>query len=90
MGKVAERSVKAQENLEILETALDRTQSALRAAERADLVATKTVARSRQLLKLMLVLGVVGVVILVVKKLVGGSSTPPGNPDPYGSSSTEA
>lgn len=89
MGKLAARSVKAQENLEILESALDKTQGALRAAERADLAATNAVAKSRRLFKLVLVLGVVGVAVLVAKKLMSGPSKPPGNPDPYGSSSTE-
>ncbi|MGB6057720.1 MAG: hypothetical protein WBF71_05610 [Microthrixaceae bacterium] len=90
MGKLADRSVKAQENLEILESALDRTQSALRAAEKADLVTAKTVAKSRRILKLVLILSIIGVAVLVAKKVLGGSSTPPGNPNPYGSSSTEA
>ncbi len=89
MGKLAERSVKAQENLDVLETAIDRTQSALRAAERADQVTTKAVAKSRRVFKLVLILTVVGVAVVVAKKLMGGPSTPSGNPDPYGSSSTD-
>lgn len=89
MGRLAAKSVKAQENLELLESAIDRTQSALRAAERADLVATEAVAKSRRLLKLVLILTVVGVAALVAKKLLSGPKAPPGNPDPYGSSSTE-
>ncbi|MGB3411831.1 MAG: hypothetical protein WBA45_11605 [Microthrixaceae bacterium] len=89
MGKLADRSVKAQGNLEILESALDRTQGALRAAEKADLVAGKSIAKSRRFLKIILILGVVGVAVLVAKKVLGGSSTPPGDTNPYGSSSTE-
>jgi len=90
MSKIAERSVKAQENIDILETALDRTQAALRAAERADLAATAVKAKSHKFVKLLILLTVIGVAVVVVKKFTGASSTPPGNPDPYGSDSTDA
>ena len=90
MSKIAERSVKAEENIDVLETALDRTQAALRAAEKADLAATAVKATSHKLVRLLIVLMVIGVVVVAVKKFTGGSSTPPGNPDPYGSDSTEA
>jgi hypothetical protein len=89
MSKLAERSVKAQENLEVLETVLDRTQTALRAAEKADLAAAEVTRKSRKFLKLIIALTVIGVAVLVVKKFAGGSSTPPGTPDPYGTDSTE-
>lgn len=89
MSKLAERSVKAQENLDTLETVLDRTQTALRAAEKADLAAAEVTRKSRKFLKLIVVLTVIGVAVLVIKKFTGGRSTPPGTPDPYGSDSTE-
>lgn len=76
MSKLAQRSAKAQENLEIIETALERTQQALRAAEVADLAATKVVRKSRKYFKLLLVLTVVGVVVLVAKKMLGGGAAP--------------
>ncbi len=89
MSKIAERSAKAQENIDTLENALERTQAALRAAEKADLTATAVTKKSRKLFKLVVILTVVGVAVLVVKKFVGGGSNPPGNPDPYGADSTE-
>jgi len=89
MSKIAERSVKAQENIDTLESALDRTQQALRAAEKADLAAAAVTKKSRKFLKLVVVLTVIGVAVLVVKKLAGGGSNPPGTPDPYGTDSTE-
>ncbi len=89
MSKLADRSVKAQENIETLETVLDRTQTALRAAEKADIAAAAVTRKSRKFLKLLIVLTVIGVAVVVVKKFTGGGSTPPGTPDPYGSDSTE-
>jgi hypothetical protein len=89
MSKIAERSAKAQENIDTLESALDRTQQALRAAEKADLAAAAVTKKSRKFLKLVVVLTVIGVAVLVVKKLAGGGSNPPGTPDPYGTDSTE-
>ncbi|MEI2638695.1 MAG: hypothetical protein V9F03_06835 [Microthrixaceae bacterium] len=76
MGKIAKRSAKAQENLEIIETALEKTQSALRAAEKADIAAGKVAKGSRKLVKLVLIVSVVGVVALLVKKMTGGGSQP--------------
>ncbi|CAN5512177.1 hypothetical protein BH10ACT3_BH10ACT3_08220 [soil metagenome] len=89
MSKLAERSAKVQGNIDTLETALDRTQKALKAAEKADLAAAAVSKKSRKFLKLIVVLTVVGVAVLIAKKFIGGSSTPPGTPDPYGSDSTE-
>jgi t-SNARE complex subunit (syntaxin) len=89
MSKLATKSAKAQQNIDTLESALDRTQQALKAAEKADLAATAVTKKSRKLFKLLLILTVIGVAVVVVKKFTGGSSTPPGNPDPYGSDSTE-
>lgn len=89
MSKIAERSAKAQENIDTLENALERTQQALRAAEKADLAAAAVTKKSRKFLKLLVILTVIGVVVVVAKKLAGGGSTPPGNPDPYGADSTE-
>jgi hypothetical protein len=89
MSKLATKSARVQENIDTLESALDRTQQALRAAEKADLAAAAVTKKSRKLLKLVLLLTVVGVAVLAVKKFTGGGSNPPGNPDPYGSDSTE-
>ena len=89
MSRVAQQSAKALETLETVESALERTQIALRAAESADLLAGAVAKNSRPILKVLLVLTVVGVAILVIKKLKSSSSTPPANTDPYGTDSTE-
>ena len=88
MSKLATKSAKVQQNIDTRESALDRTQQALKAAEKADLAAAAVTKKSRKFVKLVLLLTVIGVAVLAVKKFTGGSN-PPGNPDPYGSDSTE-
>lgn len=70
MGRIATKSAEAQQNLQVVETALERTQSALRAAEAADLAAEKVVKKSRKLLKWLLVLTILGVIVFVLTKLL--------------------
>lgn len=70
MGKIAAKSAEAQHNLEIVETALERTQSALRAAEAADLAVEQVAKKSRKLLKILLVITLLGVIAFVLKKVV--------------------
>lgn len=77
MGKIAKRSAKAQESLEIIESALEKTQSALHAAERADVAVGKVVKGSRKLIKLILIASVIGVAVLIAKKVLGGSGSAP-------------
>lgn len=89
MSALGERAAKAQDNIADLETALEKTQRVLQTAEKVDLAATAATSKGRKLLKLLLVMTVVGVSVLVAKKLLSGSSTPPGGTDPYGSSSTD-
>lgn len=89
MSAVGERAAQASSGIADLEGALERTQSALDAVERVDLAAAEVKRRSRTWIKLLLIATVIGVTILVAKKLMGGPSSPPGSPDPYGSDSTE-
>jgi flagellar biogenesis protein FliO len=52
-------------------------------------MASAAAKKSRPILKILLIVTVVGVAILVVKKLRSSGSTPPANTDPYGADSTE-
>jgi hypothetical protein len=89
MSAVGERAARAQHHIADLETALERTQHVLERAEQVDAVATAATRRGRKLLKLLLVALVVGGVVLMVRKALAGGGGPPGNPDPYGSDSTD-
>lgn len=89
MSALGQRAAQAQANLTDVEAALDKTQQALQLAEKVDEAATKVKRRSGKFVKLVLVLTVIGVAVVVAKKVMGGGSNPPGNPDPYGSDSTE-
>lgn len=89
MSALGERAAKAQDNIADLEAALEKTQRVLQSAEKVDQAAASVSRRGRKLMKLLLVLTVVGVSVLVAKKLLSGSGNPPGNTDPYGSSSTD-
>lgn len=90
MSRIGKTAARAHDSLSEVETALERTQAALSAAERADMVATKAVRKSGKFLKLLLIFGVIGAIVYVAVKMLGSSSdTPPGNPDPYGAGSTE-
>lgn len=90
MSRIGKTAARAQNSLSEVETALERTQTALAAAERADMVASKAARKSGKFFKLILILGVIGAIAFVVKKKMDSTSdSPPGNPDPYGSGSTE-
>lgn len=88
MSAVGERAGQASSGIADLETALGRTQSALEAVERIDSAAGEAKRRSGRFVKLLLIMTVVGVTVLVAKKLMG-SSGGPGATDPYGTASTE-
>lgn len=89
MSALGQRAAKAQEGITELETALDRTQRALDTAQKVDQAAASAKRRSGKFFKVMLVLTIVGIVVVVAKKALGGNSAPSGSPDPYGASSTE-
>lgn len=84
MSAMGERATQARAGIEDLETALERTDRVLAAAEKADEVAS---GRGRSVLKLLLVLTAIGVAVLVVKKLAGGGSP---DPEPYRSQPDES
>ena len=88
MSAVGERASQASSGIADLETALGRTQSALDAVERVDLAASEAKRRSGRFVKLLLILTVIGISVLVAKKLMG-SSGGPGSTDPYGTDSTD-
>lgn len=77
MGRIAQRSARAQDNLEIIESALERTQSALKAAEKADLAVGKAAKKSGKVFKLLLLVSVVGVTVLVIRKLTAKDDAQP-------------
>lgn len=89
MSALGERAVQAQNNIADLETALEKTQRVLETAENVDRTAGEVKRRSGRLMKIVLLLTVIGITVLVAKKLLGSSSTPPGSPDPYGTDSTD-
>ena len=89
MSALAQRAAKAQDGIADLESALEKTQRALDTAQKVDAVATKAKRRSGKFFKIVLVLTVLGIVVVVAKKALGGSSAPAGSSDPYGSDSTE-
>jgi len=74
MSAMGERATQARSGIGDLETALERTDKVLAAAEKADEVAS---GKGRTFLKLLLALTVIGVTVLVIRKLVEG-----GSPDP--------
>jgi hypothetical protein len=89
MSAVGEKAVQAQVGISDLETALEKTQKALKSVEKVDQAAAKAKRRGSKLVKLLLIATVVGVTIVVAKKLMGGSGAMPAT-DPYGTSSTES
>lgn len=89
MSAVGARAQQAQAGVADLETALEKTQKALQSVERADEVAGAAKRKGSKLVKLLLIATVVGVTIVVAKKLMGGSGSGPGATDPYGTDSTE-
>lgn len=88
MSAVGERAAQASSGITDLETALERTQSALDAVERIDVAAGEAKRRSGWLVKLLLIITVIGITMLVAKKLMGSSGAPDGT-DPYGTDATE-
>lgn len=88
MSAVGTKAAQASAGIADLEAALDKTQQALKSVEKVDQVAAKARRRGSRLVKLVLIATVVGVTIIIAKKLMGGSGAPPAT-DPYGSASTE-
>ena len=84
MSAMGERATQARSGIDDLETALERTDRVLAAAEKADQVAS---GRGRTFMKLLLALTVIGVTVLVIRKLVGGGSS---DPEPYRSQPSDS
>jgi hypothetical protein len=88
MSAVGEKAAQAQAGITDLETALEKTQRALKSVEKVDQAAATAKRKGSRLVKLLLIATVVGVTVIVAKKLLGSGATPPAT-DPYGTSSTE-
>ena len=88
MSAVGTKAAQASAGIADLEGALEKTQKALKSVESIDQAAATARRRGSKLVKLLLIATVVGVTIVVAKKLMGGSGAPPAT-DPYGSASTE-
>lgn len=84
MSAMGERATQARSGIGDLETALERTDKVLAAAEKADEVAS---GKSRTFVKLLLALTVIGVTVLVVRKMMSGGSS---EPEPYRSPSNDS
>jgi len=89
MSAVGEKAVQAQSGIADLESALEKTQRALHSVEKLDEVAHEATRRGSKVLKLLLAATVVGVTILVARKLMGAGGMTPPSTDPFGTSSTE-
>lgn len=89
MSALGERAAKAQTGIADLESALEHTQKVLAAAEKVDAAATQARTRSRTLVKLLVAVTVIGVAVLVARKVMAGSGSAPADTDPYGSTSTD-
>ena len=87
MSALGQRAVQAQDGIADLESALEKTQRALKTAENIDVAAATAKCRSGKFFKLVLILTVVGVAVIVAKKVLGGGSSD--STEPYGSTSTE-
>lgn len=87
MSAIGERAVQAQSGVADLESALEKTQKALKTAENVDLMAAKAKKKSSKLIKMLLIVTVVGVTVIVARKLMGGSSS---NSDAYGSKAADS
>jgi hypothetical protein len=72
MSRLGEQAAKAEAGIAGLETALERTQRALQAAERVDAAAGGARRRYGRFVKLVLVLTIIGVGVLIVRKLMAG------------------
>jgi hypothetical protein len=82
MSRLGEQAAKAEAGIAGLETALERTQRALQAAERVDAAAGGAKRRYGRFVKLVLVLTIVGVGVLIVRKLMAGDPGPVAAPTP--------
>ena len=89
MSAVGEKAVQASAGIADLEAALDKTQQALKSVEKVDAAAGRAKRKGSRLVKLLLIATVVGVTVIVARKLLGGSGAPPAT-DPYGSDATES
>lgn len=78
MSVVGERAARAQEGIAEIESALERTQRALQAAERVDHAAAEAKRRGGKLFKLLLVLMLLGVAALAVRKVMSRDETTDG------------
>lgn len=87
MSAVGARAAQAQSGIADLESALEKTQKALSTVEKVDTVATAK--KSRRLIKMLLIATVVGVAVIMAKKMMG-SSSPQDGADPYGSKASES
>ena len=90
MSAVGDKAVQASAGISDLETALEKTQKALKSVEKADQAAASAKRKGSELVKLLLIATVVGITVIVAKKLMGGSGATPPATDPYGTSSTES
>jgi hypothetical protein len=84
MSMLGERAAKAQEGIAEIESALERTQRALQAAERVDHAAAEAKRRSGKVVKLLLVLVLLGIAGLAVKKVLAKDETSSGSRPPAG------
>lgn len=89
MSAVGAKAHQAQAGISDLETALEKTQKALQSVEKADQAAAAAKRKGSKLFKLLLIATVVGVTVVIAKKLMGGSGATPGATDPYGTDATE-
>jgi hypothetical protein len=71
-----------------LESALEKTRAALGVVESAEQAAVHATKASSKLVRALLVASVVGVAVVIARKLMGGSGMVPPT-DPFGNSSTE-
>lgn len=83
MSMLGRQAAKAEAGVVHLESALEKTQKALQAAERVDAKAAVAKKKSGKLVKLVLLLTIVGVGIVVARKLlIGSDSAPVSSPSP--------
>lgn len=77
MTTTHDRIVQAEEGVANLQNLLDHTQSALAVAEQVEVAARK----SRRLLKFLLILGVVGILVLVLRRVMASRDDSSSEPD---------
>lgn len=83
MSKLGRQAAKAEAGVAHLESALEKTQKALHAAEVVDAKAAAAKKKSGKLVKVVLLLAVVGLGVVIARKLLGDSgSTPAPSPSP--------